>query len=46
MRKSIVRLLSEKEAKLRVGKKDIEDLLGTPPFQAERPLRGIGVVTG
>ena len=46
MRKSIVRLLSEKEAKLRVGKKDIEDLLGTPPFQAERPLRGMGVVTG
>ena len=46
MRKSIVRLLDEKTKKLRVGKKDIEVLLGKPPFQAERPLRGVGVVTG
>jgi len=46
MRKSIMRLLEGKEAKLRVGKKDIEDLLGKPPFQPERPLRGMGVVTG
>jgi ATP-dependent Lon protease len=46
MRKSIVRLLDGKEDKLRVGKKDIEVLLGKPPFQAERPLRGLGVVTG
>lgn len=46
MRKSIVRLLDGKEKKLRVGKKDIEILLGKPPFQAERPLRGVGVVTG
>ncbi|HEY6131482.1 MAG TPA: endopeptidase La, partial [Halioglobus sp.] len=46
MRKSIVRLLGGKEEKLRVGKKDIEVLLGKPPFPAERPLRGLGVVTG
>ena len=46
MRKSIVRLLDGKSKKLRVGKKDIEILLGKPPFQAERPLRGVGVVTG
>jgi ATP-dependent Lon protease len=46
MRKSIVRLLDGKEEKLRVGRKDIEDLLGQPPFQPERPLRGLGVVTG
>jgi len=46
MRKSIVRLLDKKEDKLRVGKKDIEVLLGKPPFQPERPLRGLGVVTG
>jgi ATP-dependent Lon protease len=46
MRKSIMRLLDGPEDKLRVGKKDIEVLLGQPPFQAERPLRGIGVVTG
>jgi len=46
MRKSIVRLLDGKEKRLRVGRKDIEKLLGQPPFQAERPLRGLGVVTG
>ncbi len=46
MRKSIVRLLDDREEKLRVGKKDIEDLLGKPPFSAEKPLRGLGVATG
>ena len=46
MRKSIVRLIKGKERKLRVGKKDIDELLGQPPFQVERPLRGVGVVTG
>ena len=46
MRKSIVQLLKGKDKKLRVGRKDIEDLLGKPPFLVERPLRGLGVVTG
>ncbi len=46
MRKSIVRLLDEKQEKLRIGKKDIEDLLGKPPFQPDKPLRGLGVATG
>ena len=46
MRKSIMRLLAEDEEKLRVGKKDIEDLLGKPPFQPDKPLRGLGVATG
>jgi ATP-dependent Lon protease len=46
MRKAIVRLLDGQEEKLRVGKKDIEELLGKPPFPPERPLRGMGVVTG
>ena len=31
---------------LRVGKKDIDDLLGKPLFTQDRPLRGVGVVTG
>jgi ATP-dependent Lon protease len=46
MRKTIVRLLDHGEEKIRVGKKDIEDLLGKPLFQAEKPLRGLGVATG
>jgi ATP-dependent Lon protease len=46
MRKSIVRLLDKGEDKLRIGKKDIDDLLGKPPFQPDKPLRGLGVATG
>ena len=46
IRKSIVQLLEGKESKLRVGKKDIESLLGKPPFGAEKPLRGMGIATG
>jgi ATP-dependent Lon protease len=46
MRKSIVRLLEGDQDKLRVGKKDIEDLLGKPPFSPDKPVRGLGVATG
>ena len=46
MRKSIMSLLEGKEERLRVGKKNIERLLGKPIFQNERPMRGLGVVTG
>jgi ATP-dependent Lon protease len=46
MRKSIVTLLGDDAEKLRVGKKDIDTLLGQPPFQPDKPLRGVGVATG
>ena len=46
MRKSIVNLLDAGDDKLRVGKKDIDSLLGKPPFQPDKPLRGLGVATG
>jgi ATP-dependent Lon protease len=46
MRKSIVRMLGDEEDKLRVGKKDIDELLGKPPFAPDKPLRGLGVATG
>ncbi len=46
MRKCIVRLLENDEERLRVSKKDIEELLGKPPFSPDKPLRGVGVVTG
>jgi ATP-dependent Lon protease len=46
IRKSIVQLLEGDEDKLRVGKKDIEGLLGKPPFAADKPLRGLGIATG
>ncbi len=46
IRKGVVKLLEGDENKVRVGKKDIEGLLGKPPFGSEKPLRGLGVVTG
>ena len=46
MRKSIVQMLSSDEQKMRIGKKDIDTLLGRPPFQPDRPMRGLGVATG
>jgi len=46
MRKSIVTMLEGGGDKLRVGKKDIETLLGKPTFAADRPLRGMGIATG
>jgi ATP-dependent Lon protease len=47
MRKSIRKLMDDdRTAKLRVGKKDIEELLGKPRYTQERPQRGVGVATG
>jgi ATP-dependent Lon protease len=46
MRKSIVTMLEGGGDKLRVGKKDIETLLGKPAFAADRPMRGMGIATG
>ncbi|MEH6634407.1 MAG: endopeptidase La [Halioglobus sp.] len=46
MRKSIVHRLQDDQSKQRIGKKDIETLLGKPPFQPDKPLRGVGVATG
>jgi ATP-dependent Lon protease len=46
IRKGVVKLLEGEEEKIRVGKKDIEILLGKPPFGNDKPLRGLGVVTG
>lgn len=46
IRKAIVELVEGREQRIRVGKKDIEALLGQPVFQAEKLLRGPGVATG
>ncbi len=46
IRKSIVELVEGREERMRVGKKDIEVLLGQPVFHAEKLLRGPGVATG
>ena len=46
MRKSIREMLEKNNFHQRVGRKDIETLLGRPLFQKEKPRKGIGVVMG
>ncbi|QEY64363.1 endopeptidase La [Metapseudomonas lalkuanensis] len=46
IRKSVVRLLEEPEAKIKVGQKDLEHYLGLAPFRKEQLLAGVGVITG
>ncbi|MDP4789788.1 MAG: endopeptidase La [Haliea sp.] len=46
IRKSIIDLLEGVDQRLRIGKKDIENLLGQPIFHNEKLLRGPGVATG
>ncbi len=46
MRKAIVHLLESDDTRMRVGKKDIDTLLGKPPFQPDKPVRGLGIATG
>ncbi len=46
VRKSAVRLLEDENLMLRIGKDDIEELLGKPLFSPEKIEREVGVVTG
>ena len=46
VRKAVVKLLDDPEAKIRIGAKDLEEALGMPVFRNERVLDGIGVITG
>lgn len=46
VRKSVVKLLEDPEAKIRIGAKDLEEALGMPVFRNERVLAGTGVITG
>ncbi|MFI8744662.1 endopeptidase La [Pseudomonas sp. NPDC077186] len=46
VRKAVVKLLDDPEAKLRIGAKDLEEALGMPVFRNEQLLAGTGVITG
>ncbi|CAB5631920.1 MULTISPECIES: endopeptidase La [Pseudomonas] len=46
VRKAVVKLLDNPEAKLRIGTKDLEAALGMPVFRSEQVLAGKGVITG
>ena len=46
IRKSILRLVDEKLDRIRLGKREVTDMLGQPRYRNDRPARGRGVVTG
>jgi len=46
IRKAAVRIVRNRNRKIRVNAKNIEDFLGPALFRPEKPLRGVGVVTG
>jgi ATP-dependent Lon protease len=45
-RKAAVRIVEGEKKKINVGPKNLEDFVGPPIFQPERPQRALGVVTG
>jgi len=46
VRKAVIKLLENPEAKLKIGPKDLEAALGIPVFRSEQVLAGKGVITG
>lgn len=46
VRKTVVKLLEGAQPPLRIGLKEVEGYLGKPIFRAEKPMTGVGVVTG
>jgi ATP-dependent Lon protease len=46
IRKTVLELMEGHPTPIRVGVKAIESYLGKPLFQAEKPMGGVGVITG
>jgi ATP-dependent Lon protease len=46
VRKSVITLLDHPDQSLKIDPKTVSELLGQPAFSKERPMRGIGIVTG
>ena len=46
VRSSILKIVEEGGQRVRIGKREVESILGQPRFRTERALRGKGVVTG
>ena len=46
IRKAVVRLVRGEKPPIVVRARDVEDYLGSPPYQKEKRLSGVGVVTG
>jgi len=46
IRKAVVQIVGGETAVIRIGQQAVEAYLGRPPFRPERPMVGVGVVTG
>ncbi|WP_108650809.1 endopeptidase La [Dongshaea marina] len=46
IRKSVVQLVTDKERKIKITKRQIKELLGPAPYRKEKRLQGVGIVTG
>ncbi len=46
VRKAVVRIVGGEKGPIRIGPRGIEELLGKPIFQREKPISGVGVITG
>jgi ATP-dependent Lon protease len=46
IRKAVVQIVGGETAVIRIGQQAVEAYLGRPPFRPERPMAGVGVVTG
>lgn len=46
VRNAILQMVEEGKARIRLGKREVERILGQAPFRADKTLRGKGVVTG
>ena len=46
IRKSVLKILDDRDLKLKIGNKDLVDYLGQPYFSKEKVIQGVGVITG
>ncbi|MCL6271507.1 endopeptidase La [Sansalvadorimonas sp. 2012CJ34-2] len=46
IRKVVMKILDDRDLKVKVGVKDLDDYLGKPYFTKEKVLQGVGVITG
>ena len=46
IRKTVLKILDDRDLKIKIGVKDLDDYLGKPYFTKEKVLQGVGVITG
>ncbi|PZP26608.1 endopeptidase La [Pseudomonas kuykendallii] len=46
VRKAVIKLLDDPQAKIKIAPKDLEESLGMPHFRTEQVLSGVGIITG